>query len=163
MIDVLGAPPSARPKIFVVDREYDPLADLVCSSARETVGLNLLWEELERATLLPSHKAPAGLIRMGSCVWFTDLISGESRSVRLVFPREPASNATVSVASSLGAALVGLCAGDEIEWRAADGKLRHVRVDSVAPPPPHKPKRMSLAELLADFTLNDAGTPARAS
>lgn len=155
MTHMLNIKSGARPEIYVLNKEYDPLADLVCASERGTAGLSLLWQELERATLVPAPRAPADFVRMGSRVHFTDLSRRGKESVRLVFPSEAVSRTLVSVASSLGAALVGLGAGDEFEWRDSDGELRRIRIDEVEPPPQSKPRRTSLAQLLAEIVTED--------
>lgn len=128
------------------------MADLVCASERGSAGLNLLWAELERATQMPSAEAPAGLVRMGSRVLCTDLETGASQAFSLVYPADHASPTSVSVASRLGAALLGLSAGDVMAYTGEEEQLRHVRIDHVEPPPRAKPSPKSFAELLANLT-----------
>lgn len=127
--------PVQQPEVFIVEAEYEPLSDLVCASERATVGISLLWRELERATMVPEQQAPADLVRMGSRVHFTDLTRREQRMVRLVFPAEASEPTLVSATSGLGAALIGLRVGDVFEWWGADQQPRRVRVDMVGPPP----------------------------
>jgi regulator of nucleoside diphosphate kinase len=142
--------PGSRPPVYVLDWEYDPLADLVCASERKTAGVSLLWEELERATVLPGPQAPPDLVRMGSRVYFTDLARRESKMVRLVYPSEASAPTLVSVTSSLGAALVGLRTGDEFAWTAADGELRRIHIDEVTTPSNMTPRSASLSQLLSE-------------
>ena len=149
MTDVSNSRSAPLPAVRVLDGEYDPLADLVCASDQETEGLHLLWQELERATVLPAPQAPADLIRMGSRVRVADLTGGGTRTVRLVFPEEAAGPDRVSVTSALGAALIGLRPGDTFTWRDK-GERRRVRVVAVEPPPPRRPRPASLAELLSE-------------
>jgi regulator of nucleoside diphosphate kinase len=151
MSDVLDRP-AVQPNVVVLDREYDPLADLVCASERSSAGLNLLWTELERATLIPAAEAPPGLVRVGSRVLCTDLATGISQLVSLVYPADGGSPDSVSVASRLGAALLGLSAGDVMAYSAGGGGLRRVRIDRVTPPSRAQGPRKSFAELLADLT-----------
>jgi regulator of nucleoside diphosphate kinase len=119
------------PDVLVLDVEYEPLSDLVCRSERETAGIRLLWQELERATLVPGDQAPNGLVRMGSHVRFTDLEDCTAHEVRLVYPEEASAEGDVVVTNSLGAALVGLRPGDTFTWRDSSRRRRKVRIDAV--------------------------------
>lgn len=118
------------PAVHIMDSEYEALADLVCSSARATPGIALLWQELERARRLKSQ-APTDLVRMGTRLVFTDLTRRESQHARLVYPQEADRPGRIPVTSSLGAALLGLHAGEVFRWKAADGEARAVRVDAI--------------------------------
>lgn len=126
--------PKAAPAVFVLDNEYDPLADLVCSSPRSTAGIALLWNELDRATIIEAGRAPEDLVRMGCRVTIRDKNSDEVFSVRLVYPTEAAKPDRVSVASGLGAALIGLPRGEEFHWTSADGRRRVIEIVLVEPP-----------------------------
>ena len=127
-------PPPPRPRIFVLDEEYTKLADLVCGSHRATPGIALLWEELERATVLPAAYAPAALVRMGSYVTYTDLTYREQRQVRLAYPGDGDGPQVASITSSVGAALIGLKPREVFSWLTPDGHLRIIRVDTVEGP-----------------------------
>ena len=126
--------PLSNPEILVLDEEHELLSDLVCASVRPTPGVSLLWTELQRATVVAAATAPSDLVRMGSCIEYTDVTSRESRVVRLVPPKEAISAHRVSATSSQGAALLGLRPGRSFRWYAPDGELRIVRVDEVTPP-----------------------------
>ncbi|WP_436017747.1 GreA/GreB family elongation factor [Phenylobacterium sp. LjRoot219] len=123
-----------NPSIVVLDDEYTDLSDIICSAARTTAGLSLLWRELGRATLSPRTRAPADLVRMGSRVHFTDLDRRESRMVHLVYPEEASTPVFVPVTSSIGAALLGLRPGDVFSWVDPAGEVRTLRIDRVEPP-----------------------------
>lgn len=123
-----------NPQVVILDDEYVGLSDIICSSARATTGLSLLWRELERAKLAPRAKAPADLVRMGSRVHYTDLDRRETRLVHVVYPDEASVPVFVPVTSSIGAALIGLREGDIFNWTDASGELRTLRVDKVEPP-----------------------------
>ena len=126
--------PKPVPAAFVLDNEFDTLADLACSTLRSTAGIALLWNELDRATIIEAGKAPEDLVRMGCRVTNRDKNSDKLFSVRLVYPTEAAKPDRVSVASSLGAALIGLPTGDEFRWTSADGRRRVIEIVLVEPP-----------------------------
>jgi regulator of nucleoside diphosphate kinase len=125
-----------EPDVFVLDTEYDPLADLVCSSPHPTPGLALLWHELDRAKIIHDEGAPETFARMGCQLTVHDLTSDEVFKVRLVYPTEATGPGLVSVTSRLGAALIGLPIGEDFRWTPADGRDRVIRILSVASPPP---------------------------
>ena len=119
------------PAVYVLEDEYDVLADLVCSSPRATPGIALLWHELERARRLKAREAPTDLVSIGARLAFTDLSRRESKFATLVLPQDADGINRIPVTSSVGAALLGLHAGEVFEWKAADGEVRSVRVDAV--------------------------------
>ena len=130
----LEAAASPQPPVLIVDREHEALSDLVCASARPTRGITLLWDELKRATVLRAGHAPEEVVRLDSRVYFSDLDRREERMVRLVYPDEAAAPNLEPVTSTIGAALIGLRAGDVFRWRGADGGVRSVRINRVEAP-----------------------------
>jgi regulator of nucleoside diphosphate kinase len=120
------------PPVHVVEDEYERLSDIVCASPRETEAIALLWRELERAAIVPPDQAPEDLVRMHSVVGFTDLLTGARGTARLAYPVEDKPGATdVSVASTLGAALIGLRAGSIFAWTSVEEGARLIRIDTV--------------------------------
>lgn len=109
-------------ELVVADRDYARLAVL----ARNTA----LAEELGRATVLPLAEMPDNIVRMHSRV--TYVIDGvdSPREVELVFPDEAdLATGKVSVLAPVGAALLGLEEGQEIDWSSfPDGNARRLRV-----------------------------------
>lgn len=122
------------PPVMVLEQDYEQLVDLICASPRATPGITLLWQELQRATVLPSTYAPDELARVDSRIHFHDLDRRETRMVRLVYPDEAASPNLEPVTSSIGAALLGLRPGDTFQWCGADGLIRTVQIHQVEPP-----------------------------
>ena len=59
------------PTPFLLEEEYEELADLVCASARSTPGIELLWRELQRAVIVDLRHAPARRVHLHSCVRYT--------------------------------------------------------------------------------------------
>lgn len=124
------------PPIHILAEDYDLLADIVCGSAAATPGVKLLWRELQRAVILSTDHPPSGLIHLNSTVRYTDLIDPLHRTVQLVSPGLPTSpRHALSVASPVGAALIGLRVGDRFPWLSASEGLHMLRVDRVEPDP----------------------------
>lgn len=123
------------PDISLLPRDHERLFDLICSAPRSTPGITLLGQELERAAIVAPERAPAGLVQLGSLVTFTDFERGTRRVAQLVRPGQRTGRPRISVATPVGAALIGLQAGDTFRWRSPRGRLRVLRVDHVAPDP----------------------------
>ncbi|HUQ07489.1 MAG TPA: nucleoside diphosphate kinase regulator [Kofleriaceae bacterium] len=102
----------------VLDQNDSPLAES-------------LDAELRRATIVPQREVPPDVVTMNSELVYEDVESGAKRVVRLVFPKD--ANATagrISVLAPIGAALLGLHVGQEIEWRVPAG-VRRIRVAEI--------------------------------
>jgi regulator of nucleoside diphosphate kinase len=121
------------PTPYLLQAEYEELADLVCSSARSTPGIALLWRELERAVIIQPDDAPRRRVHLHSRVRYTDLVHPEHRTATIVSPLEPGTGdpALVSVLSLTGAALIGLQQGAVMPWLAGPESLRIFRIDAV--------------------------------
>jgi regulator of nucleoside diphosphate kinase len=137
------------PPIHILAEDYEVLADIVCRSAAATPGVELLWRELQRAVILSTDHPPTGLIHLNSTVRYTDLIDPLPRTVQLVSPGLPTrARPGLSVASPVGAALIGLRVGDRFPWLSAEEGLHMLRVDRVEPDPDEM-ARVAAAETAA--------------
>jgi regulator of nucleoside diphosphate kinase len=68
---------------------------------------------------------------MNSDVVYEDVETGARRSVRVVYPKDSdAASGRVSVLAPIGAALLGLRVGQEIDWRVPTG-VKRIRVAEV--------------------------------
>lgn len=90
-----------------------------------------LFAELERARVVEDNRIGVDVVRMGSTLRFTSDL-GEDRRVTLVFPGEAnIAEGKVSVLTPIGAALIGLAAGQSIDWTARNGRTHRLTVESV--------------------------------
>jgi len=93
-----------------------------------------LLAELDRAKVVEDGRLPAKVIRMGSSLRFTSDL-GEDRHVTLVFPGEAdIAEGKISILTPIGVALIGLSAGQSINWTARDGRTHCLTVESVEAP-----------------------------
>jgi len=91
-----------------------------------------LQGELARAIVVSDEAVPADVVTMDSRVAYTDESTGVSREITLVYPHESdGTQGRVSVLAPVGTALLGLSAGQSIEWDFPDGRRRRLTVDRV--------------------------------
>lgn len=92
-----------------------------------------LLGEVERADVVDEAQVPDDVVRMGCFVTYRNRPAGAVTTIRLVPPHEADLGALrVSVVSEIGAALIGLKAGQQIEWEFGGGRLQ-LEVLRVAP------------------------------
>jgi regulator of nucleoside diphosphate kinase len=142
------------PQIYVLEDEYEALADLVCASERPTPGIELLWQELQRATVIPRDDARPDLVHLRSLVHFTELESGAPRAARVVRPDEAHGGRRVSVITPVGASLIGLKPGDSFPWLTPDGQVQILRIDQVAADPLDEMRRNAARSIARRRELN---------
>ena len=94
-----------------------------------------LSQEVERATMVADARDLQGVVRMGSKVTYRDDPTGTTRELALVYPHEAdvALN-RVSILTHVGAALIGLSAGQRIEFRTPGSGTRCITVLAVSNP-----------------------------
>ncbi|HEY6723073.1 MAG TPA: nucleoside diphosphate kinase regulator, partial [Polyangiaceae bacterium] len=97
----------------------------------ETAVVEQLEAELERARVEPLCDVPADVVVMNSEFEYQDVVTGQCRKMRLVYPHEADSSTNrVSVLAPLGCALLGLRVGQQIDWHMPGG-MRRIRVVAV--------------------------------
>lgn len=123
-----------RPAITMTRSDHDRLSRLAeTRAARDPEAADGLLAELDRARLVDDRRIAADVVRMGSTLRFTT-DAGEDRTVTLVFPGEAdIERGLVSILTPIGAALIGLSAGQSIDWTSRDGRTHRLTVESVAP------------------------------
>lgn len=124
-----------KPAIVVTRYDQERLSRLAEShAARNPKVSDELLAELDRARIVEDGKIGVDVIRMGSTLRFTSDL-GQDRTVTLVFPGEADIAAgKVSILTPIGAALIGLSAGQSIDWTARDGHVHRLTVESVEAP-----------------------------
>ena len=102
----------------------------------EIVGEHDLAEELDRAIVVPWDRIPKDVVTMNSRLIYSDESSGSTREVELVFPDDVDTEAgKISVLAPVGCALLGLSAGQSIDWSLPGGKVHRLRVECVLSQP----------------------------
>jgi regulator of nucleoside diphosphate kinase len=121
-------------RIHVARSEMDRLRALVeqHSEGRDALAAERLGAELDRAIVV--DQLPIGVVGPGSRVRFEDERTRAVREAVLVYPAgADASAGRISVLAPIGAALLGLAAGDAIEWPLPGGREARIRILAVEP------------------------------
>jgi regulator of nucleoside diphosphate kinase len=121
-------------RIHVARSEIDRLRALVeqHSEGRDAVAAERLGVELDRAIVV--DRLPPGVVAPGSRVRFEDQRTRTVREAVLVYPTgADASAGRISVLAPIGAALLGLAAGDSIAWPLPGGREARIRILAVEP------------------------------
>ena len=118
------------PQIYLTQTDMDRLMKLV--EAHPGQGLSMLEGELVRANVVPRAEIPSDVVTMNSRVIFENETTGERREVTLVFPANADIEAgRISVLVPVGTALLGLRAGQSIDWELPGGEKQRYRIVKV--------------------------------
>jgi regulator of nucleoside diphosphate kinase len=129
------APAGAKPPLVIGEIDHRNLISLALAMEKASPDVSeALLAELDRARVVSQGKVPARTVRMGSTVVFRT--NGTSpRRITLVLPGEADIAAgRISVMTPIGAALIGLSAGQSILWQARDGREQELSIVSVEQP-----------------------------
>ena len=126
-----------KPKLTISSRHAERLEALLASSPnRAFPGRDDLEAELARADIVPPDEIPPNVVTMNSRVRFRMESSQEAFYLTLVYPQEvDAKGGTISILAPVGSALLGLSAGDEIEWPKPGGGTLRVCIEEVIAQP----------------------------
>ena len=122
--------PSELPAIMITADDLRRLSPLANSNmTRLSRAARFLAEELDRANIVPAQSDLEGVVRMGSQVTYRDETTGRLREVMLVYPHAADIDLNrISVLSPVGAALIGLSAGQTIEFETPSRDTRSLTV-----------------------------------
>lgn len=129
--------------IFITQLDRERIEKLL-ESVEPDLNLEMLQAELDRATIVPSEEIPPNVVTMNSRVRFADMTTKDETEFTLTYPSMAnIDTGRVSILSPVGAALLGLKTGDEIEWPMPLGRKRMLKIISI----PYQP------EAQGDFNL----------
>ena len=148
---------SAKPPIHISETDYALIASYAMrleASAPEVA--RMLLDEIDRADISSRDELPSDVATLGSAVTFVDEATGVRRRVQIVLPADAdIERGSISIHSQVGAGLIGLRAGQSIEWPYPDGRPRTLRIVDVEqhPDAPHpSASREYRQELARDWT-----------
>lgn len=118
---------SSTPPIVVTSVDFDRIQGVLQPLLQATPSENveLLDEELARATIVRPEELAPNVVSMNSEFIYEDLEKAKRRRARLVYPRDAdADRSWISVLAPLGSALLGMEAGKVIHWAMPSGVRR---------------------------------------
>jgi len=126
---------SGTKTIYITDNDMVRLEGLLEvageNPTRDNKHLEELSRELMKAEIVESRDIPPNVITMNSEVLFQDLDSGDSKTYKLVFPREAnVDQNRISILAPVGTAMLGCRVGQTIKWNAPAGerKMKIVKI-----------------------------------
>jgi regulator of nucleoside diphosphate kinase len=124
------------PRITLSADDFERLSALVQAATSSSPQVaEYLAGEIGRAHVLAAGRCPQDVVCMNSEVEFRDDSTGRVQTMTLVYPNEAdISNRKLSVLTPVGAALIGVRAGEAITWETPNGDVRSLTVLSVREP-----------------------------
>jgi regulator of nucleoside diphosphate kinase len=124
---------TAKPPIHISETDYALIASHAMRLETTAPELaRMLLDEIDRAEVYSRNDLPQDVATLGSAVTFVDESTGVQRRVQIVLPADAnMERGALSIISQVGAGLVGLRAGQSIEWPYPDGRPRPLRIVDV--------------------------------
>lgn len=121
---------STNPQIYLTDQDFQRLQILI--SEAEGAVAEALDEELARANVVAQKDIPRDIVTMNSKIEYVDVKTGDKNIVSLVYPQDANfDEGKISVLAPIGAALLGLKAGESIDWKLPNGQVKKVKVEQI--------------------------------
>ena len=119
--------------ITVTKQDHQRLNALAAHKSAGSCGIfEVLTFELERAHVVEPTEIPADVVTMRSRVVVYENDSERDRIYTLVYPgEEDISIGYISILTPVGAALIGLSAGQSLSWTTRDGRTKELTVRSI--------------------------------
>lgn len=117
--------------IYITDKDLERLERTV-SAAGNAPNILRLRAELDRATVVRSEEIPPDVVTMNSRISFKELETGDESEITLVYPSDAdVDRGRISILAPVGAALLGLSVGDDIQWPLPSGNIRTFKIIAV--------------------------------
>lgn len=126
----------ALPEVIISTLDYERLSLLLDSlrDPQQQQQAELLAAELERAQICDAAEMPPDVVTMNSR-FTVQLGNGACRTLTLVYPKDLSmvteGEEKVSVLAPVGAAVLGLRAGNSIHWPLPGGDSQQLQVQAV--------------------------------
>jgi regulator of nucleoside diphosphate kinase len=125
-----------RPRIKMTADDHERLSRL-SAAAMDCMPevASFLSDELDRAQIVRNGKTRGTFAHMGCRIEFRDNATGKAQTVTLVYPGDAdIARGRISVLTPIGAALIGLSAGQSIDWETRSGSIKRLTVLDVREP-----------------------------
>ncbi|WP_179998407.1 nucleoside diphosphate kinase regulator [Acinetobacter sp. YH12239] len=122
----------SHPNIIISEQDLNRLETMLEHQPQLTSTMEHLENELARAEVVQPKDIPANVVTMNAKVLITVAPSTEPTEIVLVYPHDfKGEKGQVNVIAPIGAAILGLAEGQEIEWPQPDGQIMKVKIDKV--------------------------------
>lgn len=124
------------PAILIAEEDLEALSDVAENllDVLPDVG-RFLDDELTRARVVPRRSVPRNVVTMNATVEFVLEQSARPERLKLVYPADHvADGSSVSIASPVGVALLGLKEGQSMSWPSRYGEKLSLKVVKVETP-----------------------------
>jgi len=132
-MEKIASPGTAQPPIHISESDYALIAGQAMRlEATAPKVAEMLLDEIDRAEVHSRDELPRDVVTLGSLVTFVDESNNVRRRVQIVLPADAdIERGSLSIASQVGAGLIGLSAGQSIDWPCPDGRPRILRIVDV--------------------------------
>ncbi|RZG83072.1 nucleoside diphosphate kinase regulator, partial [Acinetobacter sp. WCHAc060033] len=122
----------AKPNIIISEQDLNRLETMLEHQAKLTPTMQHLEEELARADVVAPQDVPTNVVTMNAKVLITIAPATESTEITLVYPHDfHGDKGQVNIVAPVGAAILGLAEGQEIEWPQPDGHTMKIKIEKV--------------------------------
>ena len=121
-----------QPTIILSKQDLHRLETMLEHQQQMTQTMMHLEEELARAEVVSPQDVPPNVVSMNARVLITIEPNLESTEIILVYPHDfRGEKGQVNVLAPIGAAILGLAEGQQIEWPQPDGQMMKVQINKV--------------------------------
>lgn len=122
----------AKPTIIISQQDLQRLETMLDHQAKLSPTMQHLEDELARADVVAPQDVPANVVTMNARVLIVIAPAVEAMEITLVYPHDfRGDKGQVNVIAPIGAAILGLAEGQEIEWPQPDGQMMKVKIEKV--------------------------------
>ena len=121
-----------KPNIIISEQDLNRLETMLEHQTVLTPTMKHLEDELARAEVVEPQKVPSDVVTMNAKVLITVSPATESTEITLVYPHDfKGEKGQVNIIAPIGAAILGLAEGQDIEWPQPDGHMMKVKIEKV--------------------------------
>lgn len=121
-----------KPNIIISSQDLHRLETMLENQSTLTPTMQHLEDELARAEVVEPQDLPANVVSMNAKVLVVIAPATEATEITLVYPHDfRGDKGQVNIVAPVGAAILGLAEGQEIEWPQPDGHMMKVKIEKV--------------------------------
>ena len=123
---------ASKPNIIISEQDLHRLETMLEHQTVLTPTMKHLEDELARAEVVEPQNVPTDVVSMNAKVLITIAPATESTEITLVYPHDfKGEKGQVNSIAPIGAAILGLSEGQDIEWPQPDGHMMKVKIEKV--------------------------------